>query len=96
MNADQLETFDIHITSLMIRPGMYSVSYALTSEDCKDRLLKAKDAAMLKVTGPSNILSLRSIIKRIKKTDVIEFNFAKHSFMPMVWIGKAGNQQQRL
>ena len=26
----------------MIRLGMYSVSYALTSEDCKDRLIKGK------------------------------------------------------
>ena len=40
---------------------MYRVSYALTSEDCKDRLIKAKDTAMLKVTGPSNILHLRPL-----------------------------------
>jgi lipopolysaccharide transport system ATP-binding protein len=61
MKAGKPATFEIEIPSLMIRPGMYSVSYALTSENCRDRLIKAKDTVMLKVTGPSNILHLRPL-----------------------------------
>ena len=80
----------------MIRPGMYSVSYALTSEDCKDRLHKGKGCRNAQSNRTFEYFQPSPIIKRIKKTDVIEFTFAKYFFMPMVWIGKAGNQQQRI
>jgi lipopolysaccharide transport system ATP-binding protein len=61
LKAGEVTAMDIEISSMAMRPGVYYLSYALTSDDGKDRFVKAKDATSLKVTGPRDIFHLRPL-----------------------------------